>query len=77
MITVKWILFATIAVVSMVNAAIIVTLFAQCYPVRKVWDPSIPGTCFAFPIELELAILQGGMASTSCNSSSDIDVDRR
>ena len=57
---VRWTLYSTMVLVFTVNAAVIVTLFAQCHPVRKVWNSSIPGKCFAFPIELYLAILQGG-----------------
>ena len=54
-------LYSTIVTVFSVNVAVVVTLFAQCHPVGKVWNSSILGTCFAFPIELYLAILQGGM----------------
>lgn len=59
--TVKWVLYATILVVFAVNVAVVVTLFAQCKPVRKVWDPSTRGKCFVFPTELDLAMFQGCM----------------
>lgn len=47
-------------VVFAVNVAVVVTLFAQCKPVKKVWNSSIPGKCFVFPTELDLAMFQGG-----------------
>lgn len=58
--TVKWVLYVTILVVFAVNVAVVVTLFAQCKPVKKVWNSSIPGKCFVFPTELDLAMFQGG-----------------
>ena len=56
----RTILFLTMALVFVVNHVVVVTLFTQCRPTAKVWNSKIPGTCWKFPIELYVAIMQGG-----------------
>ena len=57
----KWLLYTILVLVNVVNIIIVVTLFEQCQPTSKVWNSAILGKCWAFPIELDLAVLQGGM----------------
>ncbi|MCJ1265819.1 hypothetical protein MMC22_005700 [Lobaria immixta] len=59
----QWILYAIILLVLTVNVIVVITLYEQCRPVSKVWNRKIPGTCWAFPIELYVAIMQGAVSA--------------
>ena len=55
----RGVIYVLVVVVFAVNAAVIVSLFTQCSPAAKAWDPSLPGACWAFPTALDLAVAQG------------------
>lgn len=40
------------------------TVLAQCKPMQKLWNPLIPGTCWAPKTQSEMGIFQGGKSST-------------
>jgi hypothetical protein len=52
--------YLTAFLVFAVNTVVIISLYAQCDPPRKSWNPLVPGTCWRFPIEISLVLLQGG-----------------
>lgn len=64
----KWILYAIMLLVLTVNVVVVVTLYEQCQPVSKVWNRAISGTCWTFPIELYVAIMQGGWSKVPATS---------
>ena len=52
--------YLTAFLVFAVNTVVIISLYAQCDPPRKSWNPFIPGKCWAFRTEISLVLLQGG-----------------
>ncbi|KAF4625684.1 hypothetical protein G7Y89_g12482 [Cudoniella acicularis] len=66
----KWTWRWTLHFVNVVNivANIIsaTTVLAQCTPVQKLWDPSIPGTCWPPKKQMAFGIFQG-VASAFCD----------
>ena len=46
--------------VFVMNVAFITTLFTQCSPVSRVWDPNIKGSCWDPNIERDVMYWQGG-----------------
>ncbi|GAB1208498.1 hypothetical protein APSETT445_007249 [Aspergillus pseudonomiae] len=52
--------YLTAFLVFAVNTVVIISLYAQCDPPRKSWNPFIPGTCWKFRTEISLVLLQGG-----------------
>ena len=62
-------LFAFIAFLLVANLILVFTVFGTCRPLGKLWNPTIPGTCF-WPGEAP-GYTQGGISSTSlCQTSS-------
>lgn len=52
--------YLTAFLVFVVNTVVIISLYAQCDPPRKSWNPFIPGKCWEFRTEISLVLLQGG-----------------
>jgi hypothetical protein len=42
-----------------INVAEVILILQQCDPVRKLWDPSVPGTCGLIKICSQVGYLQG------------------
>ncbi len=42
---VRWILFVFMAVMTMATVAVIMVLCLSCQPLRKLWEPEVPGKC--------------------------------
>ncbi len=42
-----WVIWGTIAALTVSDIFISVNYFFECRPIRKVWEPEIPGTCFS------------------------------
>ena len=42
------------------NAAFVATLYTQCSPMSRVWNPDIQGTCWKAHVERDLMYWQGG-----------------
>ena len=40
-----WSIYAVVAFVTATNLSSAAIFLAECRPLRKVWDPTVPGTC--------------------------------
>ena len=59
-VTWRWTLFAIIALTTVTNGASAIILFLQCSPHQKLWNPSIPGTCWEPGVQVAIGQWQGG-----------------
>ena len=50
----------TMAVSVVVNFNVLVGCFKSCTPIEKIWNPSLPGTCWPTRINVGLAYAQAG-----------------
>ena len=53
-------LYSVAAIVLTVNATVVTTLFIQCRPLSKEWNPDIKGSCWSLSITADLLYFQGG-----------------
>lgn len=54
-------LYTVTILVLIVNTAVIITMFIQCQPTAKNWNPKIPGKCWNPVVQKDMVYLQGGM----------------
>jgi hypothetical protein len=52
--------YLTAFLVFAVNTVVIISLYGQCNPPHKSWNPFLPGKCWAYRTEIGLVLLQGG-----------------
>ncbi|RAQ41818.1 hypothetical protein AFGD_001223 [Aspergillus flavus] len=57
--------YLTAFLVFVVNTVVIISLYAQCDPPRKSWNPFIPGKCWEFRTEISLVLLQGAWSAVT------------
>ena len=57
----KLFLYTTAGLVFVVNIAFVVTLFVQCQPIGKIYNPKISGECWKPNVERAMTYLQGGL----------------
>lgn len=57
----RWLLYLIMVSVFLVNGAVSTTLFAQCQPTKKIWNPNVIGVCWPPSTFLTLFCIQGGM----------------
>ena len=55
----RYVLYITALLVFAVNGAVVISFFVQCRPAAKAWNMALHRTCWKFPTELDLALLQG------------------
>ena len=53
-------LYSVAVLVLAVNVALVATLFTQCSPVSRVWDPNTKGSCWGPNVERDVMYWQGG-----------------
>lgn len=56
----RWGLYAIIAFVTVTSLAPGISVLLQCQPIRKVWEPSQPGTCWRPETALAIGNFNGG-----------------
>ncbi len=55
----RWLLYIVGALQGVINVVEVVIILKQCDPTRKLWDPSVPGTCDYIKICSQVGFLQG------------------
>ena len=71
----KRVIWGTIAALAASDIFISIYYFFECRPIRKVWKPEIPGTCFGRRVALASTWLYQGTSAIICGSNlSDIVV---
>lgn len=60
-------IWALIALQVVANALAVVAMYAQCSPVERVWDRTVPGSCWSMRIHVDIAFVQGGAFASSSN----------
>lgn len=56
----RWALHIVNGINIAANLASACTVLAQCTPAAKLWDPTVPGTCWAPQTQQAVGIFQGG-----------------
>ena len=56
----RWGLYGIMAFVVAIVIPIEVSIFGQCSPSRKLWDPLMPGSCWSPTINVHLGYFNGG-----------------
>lgn len=70
----SWTLHFVNAVNIAANLASATTVLTQCTPARKLWDPTVPGTCWLQKTQAAVGIFQGGNLSTdTAHFASNLD----
>ena len=54
------ILWANIGAQVIVNGICLLQVYAQCFPVRRRWDPKVPGHCMNPNFHVDFGYVQGG-----------------
>ena len=55
----RWTLYTVMAFITAANLSSAVTILAQCRPLRKVWNPLVPGTCFTVDTTVAVVYYNG------------------
>jgi len=55
-------LWGTMILQFVVNTAVMICLFLQCQPTRRIWDQTVRGTCWEPNVEVHLTQLQGAVS---------------
>lgn len=61
----EWFLYVLIALLVIINAICVSFIFAQCSPTRKLWEPSISGSCMKPYIQRDVGFFQASFSSFS------------
>ena len=56
----RWTLYTIIAISTAINIASAIIILIQCQPRGKLWNASIPGTCWRREIQVRIGQAQGG-----------------
>ena len=59
----RWGLYAVMVFATVVIVPTIVSLLARCSPVQKLWDPLLPGNCWAPQTVIAIGYFNGGKES--------------
>ncbi|KAJ5986614.1 hypothetical protein N7451_010979 [Penicillium sp. IBT 35674x] len=57
--------YLTAFLVFAVNTVVIISLYGQCDPPHKSWNPFLPGKCWAYRTEIALVLLQGAWSAVT------------
>lgn len=59
----RWILNVSICVTILINLLTCIIIFAQCRPIEKTWNSTLPGTCWGLTVQVNVSYVQGGINS--------------
>ena len=58
--TLTWLVYGTLLAIFLSYLINIIVVPAQCRPIQKIWDPSLPGNCWGPNVQIDTSYLQGG-----------------
>ncbi|KAI9367440.1 hypothetical protein BJX61DRAFT_551444 [Aspergillus egyptiacus] len=59
----KRMMYSGIVILSIINIVAVVTIYKQCSPTAKAWDPEIEGTCWPVHAQRDYALFQGSASA--------------
>lgn len=59
----RWLLYLVGALQGVINIVEVVLILQQCHPIRKLWDPTVSGTCDLIEICSKVGFLQGSIGA--------------
>lgn len=72
----RWGLHFIIAFVTVTSLAAGISVLLQCQPIRKVWKPSQPGTCWQPEIAVDIGDFNGGGFFSCCSCKVGLSVEK-
>ncbi|KAJ5291694.1 integral membrane protein [Penicillium angulare] len=57
---IRWVLGVLMTLMALATIAVIVVLSVSCMPLKKLWDPTVPGTCLDLTTVYYVAYVQSG-----------------
>ena len=61
----RWLIWAIMSFVSISILILAAMILSQCRPLRKIWNPEIPGSCWRSGVVINIAYFNGGKLSLS------------
>lgn len=61
----EWFLYTLIALLIIINSICVGFIFGQCSPTRKLWEPSISGSCLDPSVQQQVGFFQASFSSFS------------
>ncbi|MCJ1355675.1 MAG: hypothetical protein MMC33_005667 [Icmadophila ericetorum] len=61
--TLTWLVYGTLLAIFLSYLINIIVVPAQCRPIQKIWDPSLPGNCWGPNVQIDTSYLQGAAAA--------------
>ena len=59
----RWFIYSIVFFIVAINSSSTVITIAQCRPISKIWDPSVPGSCWSPYVRVANSYYQGGQPS--------------
>ncbi|KAL4783830.1 hypothetical protein BJX76DRAFT_243187 [Aspergillus varians] len=58
-------MYATIVILTIINSVCVYTIYGQCTPAARLWDPNVDGSCWDPNIQKDYAFFQGSISAFS------------
>ena len=70
-----WAIYAIIIFITLTSVSVAIALLCQFRPIRKIFNPTIPGTCYAPQVILDMAYYQGSRGPNTYRNHSKLVID--
>lgn len=59
----KWVIYAVLSFITLTSISAAISIFCECRPIEKSFDPRIIGSCYGDQVRLDMAYYQGSECS--------------